>query len=134
MKSAEVRRHSETPGNFIAPAIQSILWGGNCKNREETETKRPSQRCPLKETLSLRKEMCALKTDKTSHSCENIGTLEVLLEDPKEHGEVQENLNSPQNNHIHTNGAWKLLEEEIGDVNLLIQTYSEKGSVREKVN
>ena len=30
-------------------------------------------------------------------------------------------------------GAWEILEEEISDVNLLIETYSEKESVKVKV-
>ena len=133
-KSIEVRRHSETPGNFTTP---TALYIANFKNDEEKKMFNSLQNpkvCKIKALSSSSNKTIDLKSNKSSKSCENIEALEILFEDPKvNNGDVQKNNNKDRSNAENTAGAWKILEEEIGDVNLLIQTYSEKCSIKEKV-
>ena len=68
----------------------------------------------------------------TSLSCDNIGTLEVLFEESHDSkSKTRKCANGMDNKYQES--AWKVLEEEISDVNLLIQTYSEKESAQGKV-
>ena len=144
MKTLKVRRHSETPGNFRTDAItiNSVIKDQNKDIDKDSSAKSRSPRFfPSKAPPTLTKGVFGLKSAKTSVSCDNIGTLKVLFEEPKEQNSQERNMtgsnkkaNETQNiDQNPADGAWKVLEEEIGDVSLLIQTYSEKGSVLGKV-
>lgn len=125
MKISEIRRHSESLGNFRADNKNlHIKTQKKDIANQVSENKHSEQLFPLKVKENTK--------GNTSLSCDNIGTLEVLFEDSK--SKTMKSVNGMDNKHQDSaGGAWRVLEEEISDVNLLIQTYSEKESVQGKV-
>jgi hypothetical protein len=124
MKISEIRRHSESLGNFRADNKNLHIKKKKEIANHVSENKHSEQLFPLKVKENTK--------GNTSLSCDNIGTLEVLFEDSK--SKTMKSVNGMDNKHQDSaGGAWRVLEEEISDVNLLIQTYSEKESVQGKV-
>ena len=122
VKTTEIRRHSETPGNCRKDTFSTIEVNKKDKSPASTH-------CPPVDPLQA-------KTHIHSLSCDNIVTMAVSGEESREKDIVKLDRNGKTNDEKHVDpvsGAWEILEEEISDVNLLIETYSEKEYVKVKV-
>ena len=121
VKTTEIRRHSETPGNCRKDTISTIEV-----NKKDNS---PVTHCPPVADVQP-------KTHWHSLSCDNIITMAVSGEESTEKDIIKIDRNGKskdEKNVDPVSGAWEILEEEISDVNLLIETYSEKESVKVKV-
>ena len=128
------RRHSENHGNVKSDNFDAIIAIHQTESAKDNHYSKIN--CEEQEKGDEK-----IKGTRTSLSCSNLGTLGVLLEEAGETKERETKLSpasgvqdeDKKDSKVDASGSWKILEEEISDVNLLIETYSENMSAKKKV-